>query len=96
MWSGDGNLDYLGSEHAPLFVIAVAILMFLWIPYTLFITLDSGFESYRTSIYFPHHVKDQAFLRRTLWRFEEQSLLLDWRIASSPCSDFPDIGTSSC
>ena len=34
VWSADGNLDYLGPEHAPLFVVAAATLLFLWLPYT--------------------------------------------------------------
>ena len=33
-------MDYLGSKHAPLFVIAVATLLFLWLPYTLLLLLD--------------------------------------------------------
>ena len=32
VWSADGNLDYLGPEHAPLFVVAAATLLFLWLP----------------------------------------------------------------
>ena len=39
VWSADGNLDYLGPEHAPLFVVAVATLLFLWLPYTLLLFL---------------------------------------------------------
>ena len=39
VWSADGNLDYLGPEHAPLFVVAVAALLFLWLPYTLLLFL---------------------------------------------------------
>ena len=35
VWSADGNLDYLGPEHAPLFLVAAAILLFLCLPYTL-------------------------------------------------------------
>ena len=34
VWSADGNIDYLGAKHAPLFVAAVATLLFLWLPYT--------------------------------------------------------------
>ena len=34
VWSADGNVNYLGPEHAPLFVVAVATLLFLWLPYT--------------------------------------------------------------
>ena len=39
VWSADGNLDYLGPEHAPLFAIAAATLLFLWLPYTLLLFL---------------------------------------------------------
>ena len=39
VWSADGNLEYLGPEHAPLFAVAAATLLFLWLPYTLFLFL---------------------------------------------------------
>ena len=39
VWSADGNIDYLGPRHAPLFVAAIATLLFLWLPYTLFLFL---------------------------------------------------------
>ena len=39
VWSVDGTVDYLGSKHAPLFAIAVATLIFLWLPYTLLLFL---------------------------------------------------------
>ena len=39
VWSLDGNVDYLGFNHALLFTIAVAILLFLWFPYTLLLFL---------------------------------------------------------
>ena len=39
VWSADGNLDYLGPEHAPLFVVAAATLLFLWLPYTFLLFL---------------------------------------------------------
>ena len=35
MWSGDANVPFLGPEHVPLFAVAVAVLLFLWLPYTL-------------------------------------------------------------
>ena len=34
VWSTDGNIDYLGAKHAPLFVVSVGTLLFLWLPYT--------------------------------------------------------------
>ena len=39
VWSADGNLDYLGPKHIPLFCVAVAALLFLWFPYTLLLLL---------------------------------------------------------
>ena len=39
VWSADGNIEYLGAEHAPLFTVATAILLFLWLPYTLLLFL---------------------------------------------------------
>ena len=41
VWSADGNLYCLGPEHAPLFAVAVATLLFLWLPYT-FVLLFLG------------------------------------------------------
>ena len=35
VWSVDGNIVYLGREHAPLFAVAIVILLFLLVPYTL-------------------------------------------------------------
>ena len=39
VWSADGNVDYLGSKHAPLFAVAVVALLFLYLPYTLLLFL---------------------------------------------------------
>ena len=39
VWSADGNVDYLGPKHAPLFAVAVAALLFLWLPYTILLFL---------------------------------------------------------
>ena len=39
VWSADGNVDYLGPKHAPLFAAAVAALLILWLPYTLLLFL---------------------------------------------------------
>ena len=35
MWSVDGELDYFGVEHTFLLVAAIAVVIFLWLPYTL-------------------------------------------------------------
>ena len=39
VWTADGNVDYLGPKHAPLFTTAVVVLLFLWLPYTLLLFL---------------------------------------------------------
>ena len=39
VWTADGNMDYLGPKHAPLFAVAVAIPPLLWLPYTLLLFL---------------------------------------------------------
>ena len=39
VWTADGNVDYLGPKHAPLFAVAVSSLLFLWLPYTLLLFL---------------------------------------------------------
>ena len=39
VWSADGNIVYLGREHAPLFAVALATLLLLLVPYTLLLLL---------------------------------------------------------
>ena len=34
VWSLDGNIEYLSGKHIPLFVVALTVLLFLWLPYT--------------------------------------------------------------
>ncbi len=34
MWSYDGNIPYLSPKHVPLFLVALAVILFLWLPYT--------------------------------------------------------------
>ena len=38
VWTADGNVEYLGSKHAPLFAVAMAMLL-LWLLYTLLLFL---------------------------------------------------------
>ena len=35
VWSFDGNVPYFGAAHSILFLAALAVLLFLWLPYTL-------------------------------------------------------------
>ena len=37
VWVYDGNIDYFGSKHLPLFIVAVLFLFTLFMPYTLFL-----------------------------------------------------------
>ena len=37
VWVYDGNIDYFGSKHLPLFIVAVLFLFLLFMPYTLFL-----------------------------------------------------------
>jgi len=34
--TADGNVDHLGQKHPPLFAAAIATLLLLWLPYTLY------------------------------------------------------------
>ena len=33
LWTNDGNIQYFSPEHAPLFLVAMAVLLLLWLPY---------------------------------------------------------------
>ena len=35
IWLYDGNIQYLSSAHTPLFLVALAVFLFLWLPYTM-------------------------------------------------------------
>ena len=39
VWAVDGNIEYLRGIHIPLFVVGVAALLLVWLPYTLLILL---------------------------------------------------------
>ena len=39
VWSVDGNIDYLGPQHLPLFAVAVVVLLLMCFPYTLLLLL---------------------------------------------------------
>ena len=34
VWSFDRNIEYLSGKHIPLFLVALVVLLFLWLPYT--------------------------------------------------------------
>ena len=62
VWSADGNIDYLGAKHAPLFVAAVATLLLLWLSYT--VLLFTGQWLYKCKLSFVNRmlVKLKPFL----------------------------------
>ena len=59
VWSANGNIDYLGPKHAPLFVAALATLLFLWLPYTLLLLLGQWLRRF-----------DNRFLTRMLMKIK--------------------------
>ena len=62
VWSADGNLDYLGPEHAPLFVVAAATLLFLWLPYTLLLLLGQWMHRFNCHLFTRIMIKIKPFL----------------------------------
>ena len=62
VWSADGNLDYLGPEHAPLFAVAAATLIFLWLPYTLLLFLGQWLHRFNCHLITRMLMKMKPFL----------------------------------
>ena len=62
VWSADGNIDYLGSKHAPLFVAALATLLFLWLPYTLLLFLGQWLRRFDNRLLTRMLMKIKPFL----------------------------------
>ena len=62
VWSADGNLDYLGPEHAPLFAVAAATLLFLWLPYTFLLFLGQWLHKCNCRLITRMMIKIKPFL----------------------------------
>ena len=45
VWTHDGNIHYLKGKHVPLFAVALMILVFLFLPYTLMLTFGQCVRS---------------------------------------------------
>ena len=45
VWSYDGNMDYLSPQHIPLFIVAIAVFLFLWVPYTVLLSFGQCIQS---------------------------------------------------
>jgi hypothetical protein len=48
VWSYDGNIEYLKGKHVALFVVALLLLLFLFLPYTLLLTFGQCIRSLST------------------------------------------------
>ena len=44
VWSFDGNIPYLGLKHIPLFLVALGVLLFLWLPLTVLLLFEQCFQ----------------------------------------------------
>ena len=62
VWSADGNIDYLGPKHAPLFVAALATLLFLWLPYTVLLLLGQWLRRFDNRLLTRMLMKIKPFL----------------------------------
>ncbi len=48
VWTYDGNIEYLKGKHVPLFAVALMMLVFLFLPYTLLLIFGQFIRSMRT------------------------------------------------
>ena len=62
VWTADGNVDCLGPQHAPLFATAVAVLLFLWLPYTLLLFLGQWLQRSNCRLLVRMLMKIKSFL----------------------------------
>ena len=62
VWTVDGNVDYLGPEHAPLFAVAVLVLLFLWLPYTLILVFGKYLNKINCRLITRYLLKLKPFL----------------------------------
>ena len=44
VWSIDGNVQYLSPKHIPLFLAALGVLLFLWLPFTVLLLFEQCFQ----------------------------------------------------
>ena len=45
VWLYDANIDYLGGKHIPLFLVAVLVFLFLFLPYTLLLLFGQWLQA---------------------------------------------------
>ena len=46
VWTYDGNIPYLGPQHASLFAVSTAVFLTLWLPFTVLILLGHWLQRY--------------------------------------------------
>ena len=71
VWSVDGNVDYLGPKHAPLFAVALAALLFLWLPYTLVLLLGKYLHKINNRLITRYLLKLKPFLDANYAPFQD-------------------------
>ena len=64
VWLYDGHVDYLKSKHIPLFVFSLVILIFLFLPYTLFLFFSQWLQvlSNRKILFWMNSARIKIFL----------------------------------
>ena len=45
VWLYDGNIDYLSGKHIPLFIVAILVFLFLFLPYTLLLVFGQWLQA---------------------------------------------------
>ena len=45
VWLHDANIDYLSGKHIPLFLVAILVFLFLFLPYILLLVLDQWLQA---------------------------------------------------
>ena len=44
VWLFDGSIPYFGTKHTPLFLFALGVLLFLWLPFTVLLLFEPCFQ----------------------------------------------------
>ena len=62
VWAVDGNIEYLAGIHIPLFIVGVASLLLLWLPYTLLLFLGQWLQRCNHRLVTRYLIKLKPFL----------------------------------
>ena len=97
VWSADGNVDYLGPKHTPLFVTAVTLLFFAWLPYTLLLFLGRWLHKCNSRLINKPLIMMKPFLDAHYGPLKgKHHSVLVWSFANSASHYSSDISTNSC